>query len=171
MFLLLIALCFLVSSPQTGMTLRRLRVREWEVTLLWSLVFAGYFLLFWAAQLGMLIWMFQEYAKVSGWGLMDLFLASFSSNYFHLILPLSEPWAVARNVFFCLSWGAVASLGSMEARHGGKPFVVMVFAVLTALFLPTDIASQAGDMAAVGVLGCLLAGYIFAVRGGLNNAD
>lgn len=168
---LLIALAGCVSSAGSGMTLRRLRIREWEVTAWWSLLFFGWFVLYWACQLGMLLWMFHVYAQVRGWGLMDLFIASFSSNYFHTVLPLSEPWAVVRNVFFCLSFGVMAALNSMEGRHGGKAFMVLVFYFLSKLFLPTDMASQVSDMAAIAVLGCVLAGYIWTLYGRFRDED
>lgn len=168
---LLIALAACVAPAQTGMTLRRLQIREWEVSIWWSLLFFGYFLLYWACQLGMLLWMFHLYAQVRGWGMIDLFIASFSSNYFHTVLPLSEPWAVARNVFLCLSGGIMAAVNAMEARHGGKAFLVLVFYFLSKLFLPSDMASQMSDMAAIAVLGCILAGYIWTMHGRVKNED
>ena len=160
-----------VSSGQTNMTLGRLRIREWEVTAWWSILFTGYFLIYWAAQLGMLLWMFRLYADVSGWGGMDLFISAHTSPYFHLVLPLSEPWAVARNIFLCLGFGIMAAVNSMEARRGGKPFMIFVFYFLAKLFLPTSMASQVADAAAIAVLGCVLIGYIVTVRGRLRNED
>lgn len=168
---LLICLAGCVGAAQSGMTLRRLRVREWEVTIWWSLLFFGYFLLYWACQLGMLLWMFHMYAQVRGWTLMDLFISSFSSNYFHTVLPLYEPWAVGRNLFLCLGGGVTAALSSMEVHHGGKPFMLAVFYFLSKLFQPDGMASQVSDIAAIAVLGCLLAGYVWSLYGRFKNED
>jgi len=170
-FALLIGLTACCASGQTGMTLRRLRIREWEVTAWWTMIFFGYFLLFWAVQLGMLLWTFHMYAQVRGWDLMDLFISAHTSPYFHIVLPLSEPWAVVRNIFLCLSWALTAALGALEARRGGKPFTVLVVGLSTNVFLPTTMASAVGDMAAISILGCILAGYIWAMHGRVKNED
>ena len=164
-----IAAC--VSSGQTGMTLRRLRISEWEVTAWWSLLFTGYFILYWAAQLAVLLWMFRVYSGVSGWGTIDLFISAHTSPYFHLVLPLSEPWAVARNIFLCIAFGVMAAVNPMEGRRGGKPFMIFVVYFLAKLFLPNNMASQVADIAAIAVLGCVLVSYIVTVRGRVKNED
>lgn len=170
-FALLLVLSACISASQTDMTLRRLRVREWEVVFGWSILFAGYFLIYWAAQLGMLLWMFSRYAAVSGWTNIDLFISSFSSPYFRLMLPLSEPWAVARNVVVCVFGGAMVALNALEGRRGGKPFMLFVFGFLAKMFAPSDMASQTADMAGIAVLGCVLVSYIVTIRGRVKNED
>ena len=168
---LLAVLAACISSAQSDMTLRRLRIREWEVVAWWSLLITGYFVIYWAAQLGMLLWMFRLYSGVSGWGPMDLFISAHTSPYFHLVLPLSEPWAVARNIFLCAGSGLMVALNALEGRRGGKPFMLYVFYFLAKLFLPTGMASQVADMAAIAVLGCVVIGYIVTIRGRVNNED
>ena len=156
---------------QTGMTIRRLRISEWEVTAWWSVLFAGYLALYWVAQLGILLWMHWCFGRVYNWGTLDLFLSAYTCPYFHLILPLGEPWAVVRNVCFCLGGGILAAVSAMECRHGGKPVMLFVTYYLARVFLPNDMASLDSDLAALGVLACVMAGYLWKVIGGMKGED
>lgn len=131
-------------------TLGRLRIGENEITAIWALIFSGYFLISWGVQLVLVLGMFARYAQVTGWGKMELFVTAYNSSYFHTLLPLSEPWAFVRNIVLCLSWGAMGSLLSRYIRRGGTPFMAIALIVVSAIIMPTDVATDVTD-----IFGCL----------------
>ena len=150
-------MCVLVlrCSQQKGKfsyTLRRLRIRENEITAIWLLVFSGYFLISWAVQLGLVLWMFTQYATAADWGKIDLFVASYRSAYFHTLLPLSEPWGWWRNAMLCLSWGTMGALICRYMRHGGKPFMALMLVGASVVAMPSDVATKVNDIISIILL-------------------
>lgn len=136
------------KARATAYTLRRLRLREGTVTVIWGLLFAGYFVLYWAFQIGMMLLLFGMYDRAVGAAENLLFVSAFRSTYFHNLLPLYEPWAVVRNSVFCLSFGGFAALGAQNARNGRTFPLCMFFVVmiLWAILYPHEMASQSGDI-------------------------
>lgn len=118
---LLLALYYTMSAGKGGgmdMTLRRLPVSEWTVTAVWSLLFAGYYLMYWAMQIGLCLGMYGRAVHTHGAAENLLFVAGFRSEWFHELLPLREPWGFARNVALALGFGSFAALGARNARRG-----------------------------------------------------
>lgn len=136
------------KANTTAYTLRRLRLGEGTVTAIWGLLFAGYFLLYWAFQIGMMLLLYGMYDRAVGAPENLLFLTTFQSSYFHNLLPLHEPWAVVRNSVFCLSFGSFAALSAQNARNG-RTFPLCMFFVLVilwAILYPHEMASQSTDI-------------------------
>lgn len=152
-------------------TLRRLRIGENQVTAIWALIFSGYFLISWAVQLGVVLWMASCYARVAGMGVMDLFVAAYRSTYFHTLLPLAEIWGYVRNGVICLSWGAMGSLIARYVRHGGKSFLAVGMVVLTGWLLPTDMATAGNDIMLSVLLLAMVGLQIYLMVGGGANED
>lgn len=166
-FLLILgAICAAAASGKSrmGYTLRRLRISENEVTVLWAAVFAGYFLISWAVQLGLVFWMYAQYAKVWSTTGLDLFVIIHRSTFFHLLLPLSEPWGIARNIVLCLGWGAMGSLMARQTRHGGRPIAGIIMLLLVTILLVR------GEMASIrtDVVFCILMAVAIAVQAVMN---
>lgn len=138
-------------------TLRRLRISENEVTVLWAAVFAGYFLLFWAIQLGLALWMFSRFRVSQELNGLEFFIIAHRSAWLHTLLPLSEPWGFVRNIALCLGWGTMGSLMARSIRHGGRPIVGLIALLASAfLLIPRRMATQMTDVlfliAMVGVV-------------------
>ena len=154
-------LSFAVSdgkNKHTAYTLRRLSLPEGTLTAIWSLVFAGYFLMYWVFQIGMCLGMNARFtARYAEWfgipmeGSNRLFLAAYRSGWFHFLLPLSEPWGYARNIAIVLGFGSAAAVSARSARNGrSAPLcmaLVMLFACL--VLMPQEMASQTQDIFAV----------------------
>lgn len=132
------------AKSRIGYTVRRLRISENELTVIWALIFSGYFLISWGVQLALVLGMFARYAQVTGWGAMELFTSSFRSGYFHMLLPLAEPLGYVRNIFLCLGWGTMCSLLGRLARHGGKVYMAFVLIGISAV-LPFSYVATAGE--------------------------
>lgn len=99
-------------------TLRRLSLSETTVTAVWALVFAGWFVLYWAVQLGMMFGMYGNYVSAYGGSGNLLFVVAMRSKYFHYLLPLYEPWGFVRNIALCLACGYFTAQGARNARNG-----------------------------------------------------
>lgn len=145
-FLMIFSMTLIAPRNKAAYTLRRLRISENELTLSWALIFSGYYLLSWAVQLGLTMGMFRCFSSVTNLEAMDYFLACYRGRYLHLLLPLGEPWGYARNIVMCLGWGSMGALIGRYCRHGGKPFMAVALIIVTLFFLPTDMASQTGDI-------------------------
>lgn len=134
-------------------TLRRLSLSEMQVSAVWTLVFAGYFLIYWMVQTGMLFGMYAHYISQYGGSRNLLFVAAMRSDYFHYVLPLYEPWGFVRNAVLCLGFGSFAALGAQNARNGRWYPLCLAFLMMTvwALLSPQDVGWQWQDMTVTAV--------------------
>lgn len=104
-FLLILLVTLIAPRNQARYTLARLRISEGEIALHWSLVFAGWYLLSWAAQLLTVLLLFRQFAPLAELEPLDFFLACYRSRYLRCLLPLGSGWALARTILLCLGWG------------------------------------------------------------------
>lgn len=161
------------KRSKTVYTLRRLGISEGTLTLVWSAVFAGYFLLYWVFQVGMVVALLVRYAMEFGGGQNLMFVASFRSDYFHYLLPLYEPWGFGRNVLMCICFGSLAAQGARSARNGRwNPlcfgFVLMIF---WAVLFPNEMASRGYDITLILIaVGCVVIDWIWTGRWMRNEA-
>ncbi len=139
------------KGRHTAYTLRRLPISEGAVTAIWGLMFAGWFVLYWAFQAGLGLVCYHIWAERNGPQSYPLFVMAHDSAYLHFLLPLSEPWAVVRNIVMCLCFGGFAALSGTSQRHGrGAPLCVFLLTAFLWIFLwPNGMASQSGDQALV----------------------
>lgn len=152
-------------------TLRRLRVSEDTTTLIFSLVFAGYIVAYHAFQLGMVLLLYGYYDSFHGYGHELLFLSAFRSEYFHFLLPLYEPWAVALNGLMTLFLGSSIAYFAEELRHGRSliPFHLMVW---YSIRHTGEMASQSWDIfIIVAMLITIVCCFIWLPRRNENEAD
>lgn len=133
-------------------TLRRLSLSEEALTICWGLVFAGYVLLYWGFQVGMCLAMYARYFR-GEISLLRLGVASYRSHYFHHLLPLSEPWAMVRNVALILGYGFLSAQAGWAARRGRKlPMAMALWMAFDHWVLyPYDVGSQGADLALTAV--------------------
>lgn len=146
------------KSRHTAYTLRRLPLSEGTVTAIWGLMFAGWFVLYWAFQAGLGLVCYHIWAERNGPLSDSLFVMAHDSAYLHFLLPLSEPWAVVRNIVMCLCFGGFAALSGTSQRHGrGAPLCVFLLTAFLWIFLwPNGMASQKSDQALVFLTPVLL---------------
>ncbi len=131
-----------------GYTLQRLSIPDWQLALVWSLVLAGFFLIYWVSQLAVVVLLFRRWAALVEAGQNLLFVSAFRAGYFHYLLPLAEPWGWARNIAVCLSLGSASALSAHNSRH--QRFYPLLCGVLLLIWmnlkLSHEMASQAYDM-------------------------
>lgn len=148
------------GRKNTGYTLRRLSLSEGSLTAWWSAVFAGWFLLYWGAQLATVLGLYTWYAQRIPVQSINLFVAAFRSAYFHMLLPLAEPVGYVRNGVLCLSFGAMAAMLSRQLRNGGKPWMFAVLLFISYL-LPQRMGSEAFDgILSAALLGCVAVQWV-----------
>ena len=170
-FMMILSMTLIAPRNKASYTLRRLRISENEVTVQWALLFSGYYLISWAVQLLLTMYMFRAYAPVAELEPLDYFLAVYRSRYLRILLPLGEPWGYVRNVLICLGWGTMGSLVGRYARHGGKPFMGIALVILTVMFLPADMASQITDIWFCVLMAVLVVIQICMIREVERNED
>ena len=170
----LVALVFLLQSAMVGSkrsktsyTLRRLQLSEGSYTAIFALIFAGYFVLYWAFQIVMCLAMYAMYTEKVGVVENLLFVSAFRAQYFHNLLPLYEPWALVRNGVVCVCFGSFAALSARNARNGrGAPLLMFAVALFFGMILyPHQIAVQTNDISlSVIMLICLALDIIWTRR-------
>ncbi len=159
------------KGSKTVYTMNRLGLSENQMTLVFGVVFTGYFLLYWAFQLavcyGFFVW-YSRFSLVSSNGFM---LACWRSEWLHTLLPLGEWWGYLRNLAICTSFGFSAAFGSTLARHAKLPLASLIPPLLC-LILPTgEISDLRGDLLLTVLLVCVSIGYYFTLKGGRKNED
>lgn len=161
------------KGGKTAYTLRRLSVSEWTVTAVWSLAFAGYFVMYWLFQIGMVLGMYGQYASQMGGG-NRLFLVAYRSSWFHYLMPLAEPWGYVRNIALVLGFGSAAALGGQNGRNGRwNPLcmgIVMIFACV--VLMPREMASEGLDITMViFAVVCTVVDWVWSWRWMHDEAD
>lgn len=155
------------KGSRYSITLKRLSLSELHIAAVWTLVFAGWFLIYWAAQLATVLGMYAQYAAEYGGSRNLLFTAAMRSDYFHYLLPLYEPWGFVRNGAVCLGFGSFVALGSMNARNGRWNPLCLAFLMMIpwALFWPQEVASQGQDITvSVCAIVCVIWDWIWTWR-------
>lgn len=170
-FLLILLVTLIAPRNQARYTLARLRISEGEIALHWSLVFAGWYLLSWAAQLLTVLLLFRQFAPLAELEPLDFFLACYRSRYLRCLLPLGSGWALARTILLCLGWGATGALTGLYTRHGGKPYMALILVIVTIVLLPLDMASLARDVWMCIEMLTLVILQIFQIRKEMRNED
>lgn len=120
-FLALLIVMLLVGCEFKGAkfsySLQRLSVNERSLTLIWAAVFGGVFLLYWLFQLALVFGCWFYWSGQRELEPTALFMAAYTSRYFHLLLPLAEGWGYARNVAVCIGFGVCAAFSAHQFRH------------------------------------------------------
>lgn len=155
------------KGSQFHITLKRLSVNELKICLVWTLIFAGWYLLYWAVQLVMLFGMYANYVHTYGGSENLLFTVAMRSDYFHYLLPLYEPWGFVRNGVLWLAFGSFTAMGSMNARNGRWNPLCLAFLMMIpwVLFSNRSVANQWADiLVAVFALICVIWDWIWTWR-------
>lgn len=164
--------CMMVVACNSGKyTVRRLRVTETHLSVVWGLVFAGWMLIMWGLQVAVILVFYGIFAAHTGAGPMTLFLAAYRSTWLHTLLPLAEGWGYVRNVAVCLGWGMIGSLVARYMRHGGKPWMPAVLFVVTGWMIPWEMASLEKDIALMVLLAALAGWMVMVNLGGEEDED
>ena len=124
-----------LSGVRTGLTLGRLPVSERTTAVLWALVYLGFLLLFWAAEVGVSV-LQQQWTAARSLSPVPVFLR-FSENYgswfFHNLLPLYDWPRILRNGIWLIALAWSASAFSYHQRHQTFSIGVVVLLILGAL--------------------------------------
>ena len=159
------------KSVKTIYTMNRLGLSENQMTLVFGLVFSGYFLLYWAFQIALCYGFFVWYSRFALVGSNTWMLACWRSEWLHTLLPLGEWWGYLRNTVICLSFGFTAAIGSQLMRLGKYPFAFLVPPVLCLFLLSGRIGSGGMDILLSALLLAFTIGFYFTVKGGREDED
>ena len=127
------------SGCRTGYTLRRLRVGERALSLLWGGYGTLCLLFYWAAHLGTVLALCAAAAphlSERAASPLALFLACWRSPYLHALLPLEDVWLWGRNLLLCAALGLGTAAFSHERRHGHRAWGWIPLALGAALLFP-----------------------------------
>lgn len=167
LLIVLILCCVEFRGSRFTYTLRRLSVKERQVSWEFGIVFSGFFFLYWMFQLGMVLALYGSYARFAEPGQNGLMLAAYRSDYFHTLLPLADGWGYARNLLLCLSYGCTAALVSHVTRHGRRSWALAFLMVFgTVSWLPCGEASRTADIVLCVLLTAYLILYGYQVKRG-----
>lgn len=152
-------------------TMNRLGLTELQMTLVFGLVFTGYFLLYWIFQIALAYGFFVWYSRFTLVSSNALMLAVWRSEWLHTLLPLAEWWGYLRNLAICGSFGFSAAFGGTLARHGKLPLASLVPPVLCVFLLSGRIGEPFPDLALTVLLIAFSIGYYFVLKEGADHED
>ena len=162
------------KSVKTIYTMNRLGLSENQMTLVFGLVFSGYFLLYWAFQIALCYGFFVWYSRFALVGSNTWMLACWRSEWLHTLLPLGEWWGYLRNTVICLSFGFTAAFNMQRARRE-KHAMINPFKIVPpvlCLFLLNGRVGERGPATALIFLLILFGiGDWFALKGGREDED
>lgn len=174
MLLLLVYLTLSTASTKgskTVYTMNRLGLSELQTTLVFGAVFSGWFLLYWAVQVGLAYAYFVWYSQFSLVSSNAFMLAAWRSEWLHILLPLGEWWGYLRNVVICLSFGFSAAFGTQLLRRGKLALAGLVPPLLCAVMLNGRIGEAMTNIGLMVLLAAFTVGYFFVVKGGREDED
>ena len=146
-----IALCFGLGLAAVcgtlallGYTVRRLRVGESRLTLLWGGYGVLCLVLYWAAHLGTVLALcaaaMPRLAPEAA-SPLALFLACWRSPYLHSLLPLTDWPLLGRNLLLFVGLGLSTASFALRRRHGLRAWSWIPLALAGALFFPMPMAA------------------------------
>ena len=127
------------SGCRTGYTLRRLRVGERALSLLWGGYGTLCLLFYWAAHLGTVLALCaaaMPHLSERAASPLALFLTCWRSPYLHALLPLEDVWLWGRNLLLCAALGLGTAAFSRQRRHGHRAWGWIPLALGAALLFP-----------------------------------
>lgn len=152
-------------------TMNRLGLSEDRVTLVFGLVFTGYFLLYWAMQIAVCYGFFVWYSRYSLVSSNTFMLSCWRSEWLHALLPLGEWWGYLRNITICGSFGFCAAFAAQQGRRGKVPLTWFIAPMMCVFLLSGRISSLGPDLALTVLLIAFTIGYFFALKGGREDED
>lgn len=170
-------LAFLIGSSgrargsKTVYTMNRLGLSENRVTLVFGVVFMGYFLLYWALQTAVAYGFFVWYSRFTLVSSNAFMLACWRSEWLHTLLPLGEWCGYLRNLAICGSFGFSAAFGSQLLRRGKFPFASFIPPLLCVFLLSGRIGNSSPDLLLAVLLAAFPIGYYFMLKGGREDED
>lgn len=176
-FWIIMVLVLLILSASSGKgsktvyTMNRLGLTEIQVTLVFGLVFSGYFFLYWAMQLGLAYGYFVWYTRLGLVSSNAFMLACWRSEWLHLLLPLGEWLGYMRNAVVCLSFGFSAAFGIHRRRRGKNALASFLPVVLCVVLLTGRLASTMEHIGLMILLAVFTVGYFYSLKGGAEGED
>ena len=159
------------KGSKTVYTMNRLGLHENHITLVFGLVFTGYFLLYWALQLAVAYGLFLWYSRFTLVGSNTFMLACWRSEWLHILLPLNEWWGYLRNLAICGSFGFTAAFGAQLQRRGKFHVGHLVPPLLCLVLLNGRVGSFGNDLVLTVLLTAFTIGYYFSMKGGREDED
>lgn len=159
------------KGSRTIYTMNRLGLSELQITLVFGLVFTGYFLLYWVFQLAVAYGFFVWYSRFTLVSSNALMLSCWRSEWLHTLLPLAEWWGYLRNLAICGSFGFSAAFGGTLARHGKLPLASLVPPVLCVFLMVGEIGEALPDLLLAALLIAFSIGYYFVLKEGADHED
>ncbi len=157
---LLLAIALLASTgcpfgSKTGCTLGRLSISEGAVYFWQSGYTTFCCLIFWAAQL-LLVLAFGEiycrWAPAEAVSPQTILLAAYRNGFFNGLLPLSEPTGFVRNGLLCAALGLGAASVSHRSRRGKAPIQLILILILSYAFFLRTPGSAGRDWLSIFVM-------------------
>ena len=162
------------KSVKTVYTMNRLGLSENQMTLVFGLVFSGYFLLYWAFQIALCYGFFVWYSRFALVGSNTWMRACRRSEWLHTLLPLGEWWGYLRNTVICLSFGFTAAFDSSRARREKHAMISPCKIgppVLCLFLLNGRVGSLGTNLCLMVLLTAFVIGDWFAWKGGREDED
>ena len=159
------------KSVKTVYTMNRLGLSENQMTLVFGLVFSGYFRLYWAFQIALCYGFFVWYSRFALVGSNTWMLACWRSEWLHTLLPLNEWWGYLRNLAICLSFGYTAAFSGQLLRRSRHPFAMVVPPILCLFMLTGRIGEFWLDIILTVLLIGFTIGQFFSMKGGREDED
>lgn len=129
-------------------TIRRLSIPEKQYYLIQGFYNSMIYLLLFLVEL-MIIAAFAFYSvnmiPDTFYSNQTLFLAFYTNDFLHSLLPLEETVRVVRNVFLIFTFGYVSAYQSYAQRRGKKQWLLIIVTFLTVLNFKSALGTFLGD--------------------------
>lgn len=142
-------------------TLQRLSLSEEAIALLWSVYYLACFLIFWAVQLFIILWLGRLYVSAVDPAYINeqtIFLAFYRNSFLHSLLPLEETSRFLRNGALLLGLSLGAACLPFKQRRGKRDIAMSFLAVFTFWVFPQEMGRFGSD-AWIWLLALSLAGH------------
>ena len=131
------------AGSQTGYTVRRLRVGEVRLSLLWAGYGLACLVFYWGCHLGTVLALcaaaLPRLAPEAA-SPLALFLACWRAPYLHALLPLTDLPLLVRNLLLLAGLGLNTANCAHQSRHGRRAWAWIPLSVAGALFFPMPMA-------------------------------
>lgn len=151
-----LALCYILSlvgyetsGSKIRYSIQRLSIREEAIATLWAVYNMGCFIIFWAIQLLIALFLCHQYTTIMDplyWHNQTTFLTFYQNPFLHSLLPLEEGSRWVRNGVLIFALGITSASFSLNQRRGKRSVSIVVMAILTFVSFSQDLGDFSTDM-------------------------
>lgn len=162
------------GNSSTRLTIQRMPMREWKISLCYAVYNFAVMIIFWAFSIlvALLICkLYYDQADPNSYGSQSVFLMFYRNDLMHGLLPLAETLKYIRNIVLFAATGVMASSFDFWNRRGKRNFWTIIVFLVIAAAIPKGLGTGGSDVMWTVVFAFAAGAEIYRMASQLEDGD